>query len=172
MSMSNDRLGQTFNFTEEDLFYNRQGTLSPQQQKVQAKFDRGCFLLSLIVTLLFIAITLIFAIAFGTTGLVLTIMLVIFSVGGVVFTYAVWTSRNPNLPVHLLEGQPRLNISHSHHGPKFTMNIKGYEFSVNEDAYNALEESNLYRVYYTIADGEDQNLKSAVKDVVSIEKLV
>lgn len=159
-------LEQAFGFTAEDLMYNQQGELSPEQQRALIQFGRRQK----------IALTLA-AIAFGASGVMTLLPFVTAGaplsanvgrlIGGTVFLLlgllllSGLTTR-PDTRVRTAEGRLRVmartaeildNAGQVQTSPTYEMVVDGVPFPLRAAQIDALHEGHVYRVYHGAMPG-------------------
>ncbi len=172
--MLDPRLAQVFEFDDTDLHFNRQGMLSPKQQAAQEQVNRSCLRTSIIITLVLLSATIGLLVLFGEYGSSVAgglVTLGIFTLISGLLTLVAWKTRNDSDVMGQIEGQGWLRIDHGDNGALCILNINGYEFVVEDEAYEVLEDGASYRVYFAVDPSEQENIKSAGKFIMSIEHL-
>lgn len=169
--MFDSTLGSVFNFTASDLEYNRKGQLSPTQQQAIASMNRSCVQVAGLATLFFIALTAgSFFVLGGENGTGAAVTLGIFAVlCGAGFLLA-WTTRNDGYEMHAIEGEARLRVDTGDKAKRYTINIKGHDFTVAPNQYEIIEDGTSYKIYYSVLKGQTE-LKTASKQIKSLERM-
>jgi len=169
--MFDSGLAQAFKFTESDLNFNRQGQFSPEQLQQTEAMNRGCIRSSAGITLLFVIAMAGAYLALDDpdrTGAVLTLGVFGALSGGALLLS--WWTRNDSFDMHHIEGEGRLRTDRNENSTRFVLNISGYEFTVDPEQYEILQDGAGYVVHYSVKHGE-KNLKTASKQIKSIEPL-
>lgn len=165
-------LADVFKFDETDLQFNRQGVLSPAQLQKYENMNKSCLQVSVVITLIFIALTIALGLLLnGEDRLGAMITLGVFSILSGLGTWFAWSTRNDTYVMHQIEGEAQLRTDSTENGRRYVVSISGYEFGVDPAQYEIVQDGVNYRIYYAVPEGQTKSLKTASKQIQSIERL-
>lgn len=170
--MSDSGLADVFHFDETDLQFNRQGVLSPAQLQKYENMNKSCVQVSVVITLVFIALTIALGLLLkGGDRLGAIITLGVFSILSGLGTWFAWATRNDSYVLQQIEGEARLRTDSTENGRRYVVSISGYEFGVDPAQYEIVQDGASYRIHYAVPEGQTKSLKTASKQIQSIERL-
>lgn len=164
-------LADVFHFDETDLQYNKQGVLSPTQLQKYENMNKSCLQVSVVITLVFIALTIGVAVLFREDALPGLITLGVFSILSGLGTWFAWATRDDHYVLQQIEGEARLRTDSTENGRRYVVSISGYEFGVDPVQYEMVQDGVSYRIYYAVPEGQTKSLKTASKQIQSLERL-
>lgn len=144
--MADAKLMQVFQFTEEDLAYNRRGEFSPRQNAQERENTTGCRRTAGIFALVAAVV-----VALGIlTGLeLLQTLSVPLGIWGLLALGAfALTFGKSAITVKATRGKAKLTMDHSRGATYHVLIVNGVYFRVSLAAYDAVEEGASYAVYY------------------------
>ncbi|MCQ3930882.1 MAG: hypothetical protein DPW16_10530 [Chloroflexi bacterium] len=170
--MLDSGLADVFHFDETDLQYNRQGVMSPTQSQKYAEMNKSCLQVSVVITLGFIALTVVLGLLLNEENRLPAIAtLGVFSILSGLGTWFAYATRNDTYVMHQIEGEARLRTDSTENGRRYVVSISGYEFGVDPTQYEVVQDGASYRIYYAVPEGQTKSLKTASKQIQSLERL-
>ena len=167
--MYDEKLGQLFNFTRDDLEANRAGQLSDVQTRRFVDGNQSCLFWAVLITGAFALMTSLAFFGPFDAPSDLPPTLLIFTVISLVGLAIAWFTRNDTFYLYDISGTGQLTIDMGK-STRHTLNINGYVFVLTTEQYNYLEHGADYHVYYATKETDTGKLKTATKLIQSIER--